>query len=175
MVDRLYYLRTAKKTSPTRLIVVVDQSGSMVDAMVQSTILASIFTGLPNVDVHLVAFDTRVLDLTPWVHDPFEVLLRTKLGGGNDMRLALDMAAPYIESPRHTAVVVISDFYDWSEFFPILKQWKESGCQLIPVGSLHSTGYFVVNPEYRDKFKQLGTPILHGSPKKLIEQIKKVM
>jgi hypothetical protein len=29
--------------------------------------------------------------------------------------------------------------------------------------------------EYRDKFKELGAPILHGSPKKLIEQIKKVM
>ena len=76
---------------------------------------------------------------------------------------------------RNTAVVVISDFYDWSDYFSVLRRWKESGVHLIPVGSLHTTGYFSVNPEYRDKFKELGAPILHGSPKKLIEQIKKVM
>lgn len=174
-VDRLFFRHAGKKSLPTKLIIVVDQSGSMTSAMVQTTILASIFAGLPNVDVALIAFDTRVIDLTPYVHDPVETLLRTKLGGGNDMRLALDTAAPYIQSPRHTAVVVISDFYDWSDFFSVLRQWKESGVHLIPVGSLHTTGYFSVNPEYRDKFKELGAPILHGSPKKLIEQIKKVM
>ena len=174
-VDRLFYRHTGKKSLPTRLIIIVDQSGSMTSAMVQTTILASIFASLPNVIVHLFAFDTRVIDLTQYVHDPVETLLRTKLGGGNDMRLALDAAAPCIDSPRHTAVVVISDFYDWSDFFSVLRRWKESGVHLIPVGSLHTTGYFSVNPEYRDKFKELGAPILHGSPKKLIEQIKKVM
>src|SRR5690606_1125439 len=70
-VDRLYYRHTAKRTVPARMIVVVDQSGSMVDSMVNCTILASIFAGLPKVDVHLIAYDTRALDLTPWVHDPF--------------------------------------------------------------------------------------------------------
>src|SRR6185437_8418894 len=43
-VDRLYYRHTARKTTPQRLIVVVDQSGSMTDSMVNCTILASIFT-----------------------------------------------------------------------------------------------------------------------------------
>ncbi len=174
-VDRLFYHHTGKKSLPSKLIIIVDQSGSMTSAMVQTTILASIFAGLPNVVCHLFAFDTRVIDLTPYLKDPVETLLRTKLGGGNDMRLALDAAAPFIDSPQNTAVVVISDFYDWSDFFSVLRQWKESGCHLIPVGSLHSPGYYSVNAEYRDKFKELGTPILHGSPKKLIAQIKKVM
>lgn len=174
-VDRLFYVSTSKKSLPTRLIILVDQSGSMTDAMVQTTILASIFAGLPNVDVKLFAYDTRCINLTPWVDDPVEMLLRTKLGGGTEMRVALDEAAPYIESPQHTAIVVISDFYDWSDFFSVLRQWKESGCKLIPVGSLQSSGYFACDPGYREKFKELGTPVLHGSPRKLIEQIKKVM
>ena len=42
-VNQLFYRQTASKTLPKRLIVVVDQSGSMVDAMVQSAIMASIF------------------------------------------------------------------------------------------------------------------------------------
>src|SRR5262249_30054740 len=111
-VDRLFYRHTAKKSTPTRMIVVVDQSGSMVDAMVQCTILASIFAGLPRVDMHLMAFDTRVLDLTEWVHDPFEVLMRTRLGGGTYIRLALLEAMEKVEEPRNTALVLISDFYE---------------------------------------------------------------
>ncbi|WP_345147986.1 VWA domain-containing protein, partial [Nonomuraea rubra] len=49
-VDRLFYKQTARRTTPARLIVVVDQSGSMTDSMVNCTILASIFAGLPKVD-----------------------------------------------------------------------------------------------------------------------------
>lgn len=175
-VDQLYYKRTGVKSLPTRLIVVVDQSGSMVDAMVQTTILASIFAGLPNVDVHLIAFDTNLIDLTPWVHDPFEVLLRTNLGGGNDGPRAMrEMAMPKILEPRYTAMVWISDFYEFSgdqPLFELIKQVKEMGVHFIPVGALQSSGYFSVNPWFRDKLKSIGLPVLHGSITKLIEQLR---
>ncbi len=78
----MFYHHTAQKSLNKYLIVVVDQSGSMVSAMVQCAILASIFATLPRIVVSLVAFDTNVIDLTPWVADPFEALLRTNLGGG---------------------------------------------------------------------------------------------
>ncbi|BAY07147.1 VWA domain-containing protein [Calothrix sp. NIES-2098] len=177
-VDRLYYHHTAKKKTPTRMIVVVDQSGSMVDAMVQCTILASIFAGLPNVDVHLLAFDTRVIDLTAWVHDPFEVLLRTQLGGGTHIYAALVEAAQKILEPNNTAMVLISDFYEGGSdqvLFDYIKSLKESGLHFIPVGAVTSSGYFSVNQWFRDKLKELGMPILTGSPKKLIQELKKVI
>ncbi|MBH8565522.1 VWA domain-containing protein [Nostoc sp. CENA67] len=177
-VDRLYYHHTAKKKTPTRMIVVVDQSGSMVDAMVQCTILASIFAGLPNVDVHLLAFDTQVIDLTAWVHDPFEVLLRTNLGGGTYIYAALQEAAQKILEPQNTVMVLISDFYEGGSdqvLFDYIKSLKESGLHFIPVGAVTSSGYFSVNQWFRDKLKELGMPILTGSPKKLIEELKKVI
>ncbi len=177
-VDRLYYRHTARKKTPTRMIVVVDQSGSMVDAMVQCAILASIFAGVPNVDVHLLAFDTRVLDLTPWVHDPFETLLRTELGGGNDGPKAMLAAMDKIIEPRHTAMVWVSDFYEFDNCRPLFEQIKavkESGVHFIPVGAMTSSGYFSVNDWFRTRLKDLGTPILTGSPKKLIEELKKVI
>ena len=178
MVDRLYYHHTAKKKTPTRMVVVVDQSGSMVEAMVQCTILASIFAGIPNVDVHLLAFDTQVLDLTPWVHDPFEVLLRTQLGGGTYIYQALIAAAQKISQPQNTALVLISDFYEGGSnqvLFDYIKLLKESGVHFIPVGAVTSSGYFSVNQWFRDRLKDLGTPILTGSPKKLIQELKKVI
>lgn len=174
-VDRLFYKHTGKKTNKTRLIVVVDQSGSMVDAMVNCTILASIFAGLPKIEAHLVAFDTEVLDLTPWVHDPFEVLLRTNLGGGNDGPKAMLVAQAKIVDPRNTVMVWISDFYEFGNDKPLMqmiKAVKESGVAFIPVGSVSSSGYFNVNPWFRQQFKQLGTPLVSGSLKTLIKELK---
>ncbi|CAL9379850.1 vWA domain-containing protein [Streptomyces sp. enrichment culture] len=173
-VDRLYYRHTSRKTTPQRLIVVVDQSGSMVDSMVNCTILASIFAGLPKVDVHLIAYDTQALDLTPWAHDPFETLLRTKLGGGTDGTVAMALAQPKIAEPRNTVVVWISDFYEWRthELFESMAAVHRSGAKFIPVGSVTSSGRGSVNPWFREKFKDLGTPVISGHIKKLVHELK---
>ncbi|MFD7550481.1 VWA domain-containing protein [Streptomyces sp. NPDC059816] len=173
-VDRLYYRHTARKTTPQRLIVVVDQSGSMVDAMVNCTILASIFAGLPKVDVHLIAYDTRALDLTPWVHDPFETLLRTRLGGGTDGTVAMALAGPKVAEPRNTVVVWISDFYEWQAepLFESMAALHRSGAKFIPVGSVNSSGRGNVNPWFRERFKDLGTPVLSGHIRKLVHELK---
>ncbi|MFI2411055.1 VWA domain-containing protein [Streptomyces sp. NPDC018947] len=173
-VDRLYYRHTSRKTTPQRLIVVVDQSGSMVDSMVNCTILASIFAGLPKVDVHLVAYDTQALDLTPWAQDPFETLLRTKLGGGTDGTVAMALAQPKIAEPRNTVVVWISDFYEWryAELFESMAAIHRSGARFIPVGSVTSSGRGSVNPWFRERFKDLGTPVISGHIKKLVHELK---
>ncbi|MGW3308178.1 VWA domain-containing protein [Streptomyces sp. NPDC001073] len=173
-VDRLYYRHTARKTTPQRLIVVIDQSGSMVDSMVNCTILASIFAGLPKVDVHLIAYDTQALDLTPWAHDPFETLLRTNLGGGTDGTVAMALAQPKISEPRNTVVVWISDFYEWhtEPLFEAMAAIHRSGAKFIPVGSVTSSGRGSVNPWFRDRFKDLGTPVISGHISKLVHELK---
>ena len=173
-VDRLYYRQTARKTTPQRLIVVVDQSGSMVDSMVNCAILASIFAGLPKVDVHLIAYDTQALDLTPWVHDPFETLLRTSLGGGNDGMVAMALVQPKIAEPRNTVVVWISDFYETriELLFDNMAAIHRSGAKFIPVGSVTSSGRGSVNPWFRDRFKDQGTPVISGHIRKLIGELK---
>ncbi|WP_084773433.1 VWA domain-containing protein [Nonomuraea candida] len=171
-VDRLFYKQTARRTTPARLIVVVDQSGSMVDAMVNCTILASIFAGLPKVDVHLIAYDTRALDLTPWVHDPFEVLLRTTLGGGTDGTAAMALARPKISDPRNTVMVWISDFYDNRSLINDFEAIHRSGVKFIPVGSVNSSGHASVDPWYRQKLKGLGTPVISGHIRKLVFELK---
>ncbi|MGD0603982.1 MAG: VWA domain-containing protein [Streptosporangiaceae bacterium] len=173
-VDRLYYRHTARKTTPQRLIVVVDQSGSMTDSMVNCTILASIFAGLPKVDVHLIAYDTQALDLTPWVHDPFETLLRTNLGRGTDGTAAMALVQPRIAEPRSTVVVWISDFYETraEQLFQSMAAIHRSGAKFIPVGSVTSSGRGSVNPWFRERFKDLGAPVISGHIRKLVHELK---
>ncbi|MEN0064869.1 MAG: VWA domain-containing protein [Myxococcota bacterium] len=174
-VDRLYYHRHAKRINKTELIVVVDQSGSMVPAMVNCAILASIFAGLPKVEGRIIAFDTRAIDLTPWVRDPFECLLRTQLGGGNDGLVAVPHVQGYVRDPRNTVVVWVSDFYDTHELMPVFTRWVRSGITFVPVGSVSSSGFFSVEPWFRRELKALGTPVLSGSLRTLIRELKSAL
>ena len=173
-VDRLFYKHTAQHKMANDLIIVIDQSGSMLDSMVNCAILASIFAGLPRVNAHLIAYDTRMIDLTAHVKDPFEVLLRTNLGGGNDWHVAMEPVKQKIKDPRKTAVVWISDFYeiDVEHLLAECKALKESGVHFMPVGSVTSTGYFSVNQWFKQRFKEMGTPVISGSVKGLIKEIK---
>jgi VWA domain containing CoxE-like protein len=145
--------------------------------MVNCTILASIFAGLPKVDVHLIAYDTRALDLTAWVYDPFEVLLRTKLGGGTDGTVAMELARPKVADPRNTVMVWISDFYESQQqpLFDSMAAVHRSGARFIPVGSVNSGGQASVNPWFRQRFKDLGTPVISGHIRKLVFELKKFL
>ena len=171
-VDELFYKHTAQTELNNYLIVVVDQSGSMVNEMTQCAILASIFAALPRVKVSLIAFDTSVIDLTPWVHDPFEALMRTNLGGGNDGPLAMREAREHISDPHRTTMVWISDFYEHRDLLPMVKSVRERGVHFIPVGSVSGSGYYSVDSWFKAEFKKLGCPILTGSIKRLIKELK---
>lgn len=175
LVDQLYFKPHGRKKLPMDLIVVADQSGSMVNAMVHCTILASIFASLPHVTAHLIAFDTRILDLTPHIHDPFEVLIRTELGGGTMINNALQFAREKIREPRRTALVLITDFYEGGsdqELLGTINSLVQSGVHFFPVGAVTSSGYFSVNQWFRTKLKEMGRPILTGTPQKLIRDLK---
>jgi hypothetical protein len=47
-----------------------------------------------------------------------------------------------------------------------------SGVKFIPVGSVNSSGNGSVYPWFKDKFKDLGTPVISGHIKKLIVELK---
>ena len=112
-VNQLFYRHTAQKSLNKSLIVVVNQSGSMVSSMVHARSWRRSSRLSPRVVVSLVAFDTNVIDLTPWVADPFESLLRTNMGGGN-VRTEGDGIRPRTRpDPRRTTMVWISDFFDF--------------------------------------------------------------
>ena len=51
----------------------------------------------------------------------------------------------------------------------------QSGVTFIPVGSVSTSGYFSVDSWFRKELKQLGTPILSGSLKTLIRELKSAL
>jgi hypothetical protein len=106
------------------------------------------------------------------------VLIRTNLGGGTLIFKALLEAAKKIEQPRNTTVVLISDFFEGGSnqvLLDYIKGLKDSGVRFIPVGAVTSSGYYSVCEFFRTKLKELGTPILSGSIKKLIQELKAIL
>ena len=112
-IEQAYFFsRTRRHIDRWQVILLVDQSGSMVDSVIHSAVTAACLWGLPGVKTHLVAFDTAVVDLTKDVDDPVELLMKVQLGGGTDIAKAVRYANGLIENPRRTIVVLISDFFE---------------------------------------------------------------
>ena len=107
-----FFARQQRRLHPWQVILLVDQSGSMVSSVIHSAVTAACLWGLPGVRTHLVAFDTAVVDLTQDVTDPVELLMKVQLGGGTDIAGAVGYAQELIVEPARAVVVLISDFYE---------------------------------------------------------------
>lgn len=107
-----FFARTRRHVERWQVILLVDQSGSMVSSVIHSAVTAACLWGLPGIKTHLVAFDTEVVDLTDDVTDPVELLMKVQLGGGTDIQKAVGYAVELIENPRRAIVVLITDFYE---------------------------------------------------------------
>ncbi|MGW6704939.1 VWA domain-containing protein [Streptomyces sp. NPDC054956] len=116
-----FHSRTRKHLEQWQLILLVDQSGSMVDSVIHSAVTAASLWGLPGLKTHLVAFDTSVVDLTSGVTDPVELLMRVQLGGGTDIARAVDYGTRLIDNPRRAIVALITDFYEGGDPYRLVR------------------------------------------------------
>ncbi len=113
VIERPEFFARVRRFGPRhQVIIVVDQSGSMARNIIHAAIVASVLWKLPATKTHLVVYDTEVVDLTPYVDDPVELLLRVQLGGGTDGAKALQYASQLIEMPHRTILLWITDFED---------------------------------------------------------------
>ena len=61
MVEQVYFSSRTRKYSRWRVVIAVDESGSMLDCVIHSAVMAGIFARLPMLDTRLVIFDTQVV------------------------------------------------------------------------------------------------------------------
>jgi hypothetical protein len=58
-----------------QIIILVDESGSMLDSVIHAAVVASIFWNIKSLRAHLCIFDTSGVDLTDDCADPVETLM----------------------------------------------------------------------------------------------------
>lgn len=142
-----FYSRSRRHLVQWQVILLVDQSGSMLPSVIHSAVTAACLWGLPGVKTHLVAFDTDVVDLTSDVSDPVEVLMKTQLGGGTDIGRAVRYAAQLVEQPRRTIVAVVTDFFEGGSDGPLVRAVRglvEQGTIVLGLAALDEDA----NPAY---------------------------
>ena len=129
------------------ICLLIDQSGSMVDSVIHSAVMAACLWNLPGMRTRLVAFDTEVVDLSSDVSDPVELLMKVQLGGGTDIAKAVGYAQSLVENPQRTVVVLVSDFYEGGDSRELVRRTRtlvQSGVTVLGLAALDSRA----NPAY---------------------------
>lgn len=174
--DRLYirqpyfYSRIRRQADRWQIIILVDESGSMINNVIHAAITASIFWSIRSLRTHLILFDTSIVDVTSDCHDPVETLMKVQLGGGTDIGQALRYAATLVENPRRTIIVLISDFFEGApiaNLYRTTKQLTESGVTLLGLAALDEQAHPVYDQQVARKLVGLGAHVAAMTPGEL--------
>ena len=178
VLEQVYFNSRVKNYNKWRVVIAVDESGSMLDCVIHSAIMAGIFAKLPMLDTKLVIFDTQVVDLSGQLEDPVETLMSIQLGGGTDIAGALGYCETLIENPHRTIVVLVSDLCEGGSTVPLYTVSRsiiESGAKLIALTALDKDA----NPSYDrivgQKLADLGAHVGAMTPEELGDFVGKVM
>ncbi len=162
--------RVRRHVDRWRIIVLVDQSGSMMGSVIHSAITASIFFGIPILRPHLILFSTSVVDLAEDCIDPVETLMKVQLGGGTDIGQALAYASTLIDNPRRTIVVLVTDFFEGApihRLYSATRQLIESGVTLLGLAALGEEADPRYDRDVAGKMVELGAQVGAMTPGEL--------
>jgi VWA domain containing CoxE-like protein len=166
--------RIRRQVDRWQLIILVDESGSMLDSVIHSAVTAAIFFGIKSLKTHLCLFDTQVVDVTADCTDPVETLMKVQLGGGTDIAQALVYAQSLVENPRQTIVILITDFYEGGSLDRLLKATKqlvESGVTLLGLAALDENANPTFDRDTAQKMVNLGAQVGAMTPGELAEWV----
>lgn len=178
VLQSLHFWSRVEHHIPWHIIMAVDCSGSMMDSVIHSAVMAGIFKGLPAVRVSLVAFDTQVVDLSEQADDPTEVLMGVQLGGGTDIAGALGYCETLVSSPTRTILVVVTDFYEGgpaARLVATIKRLKAAGVRVLGLAALDADANPSYDREVAQECASVGAEIAALTPGRLAEWMSRVI
>lgn len=180
VVSELRFFDRRAKQMPWDVIVCVDQSGSMAESMIHSAVMTAILAGLPSLRLHLVVFDTAVVDLSAHADDPITTLMSVQLGGGTDIGKALRYCRTLVTTPRRTAMVLVSDFCEGAsttELYRVTSAMAGDGITMLGLASLAgetaTTGFY--DRAIAARLTEHGMAIAALTPRRLADWLLGVM
>ncbi len=149
------------------VVIAVDQSGSMADSVVYASLFAGVLAQLPTLRTTFLAFDTSITDLTPYLHDPVEVLFGVQLGGGTDIAGVLTHCTRVIERPRQSVLFLISDLFEGGNGSLMRQRVGElvsSGVTVVVLLALSDEGTPAHDHEHAAALAALGASVMSTTP-----------
>lgn len=178
VLKNVYFNSRTKRFNKWSIIIAVDESGSMLDSVIYSAVMAGIFAKLPMIDTKLIIFDTEIVDLSEYVEDPVEVLMGMQLGGGTDIAKALTYCQSLCSNPHKTIFVTVTDLYEGGSISNLLHTAASiigGGSKMIFLTALDKQA----NPDYDrnigQKLANLGAFVGAMTPEQLGDYIGKMI
>jgi Mg-chelatase subunit ChlD len=178
VIERPVFNARVKRNLPWDVILCVDQSGSMLDSVMYSAVVAGILSSLPTVNVRLVVFDTNVVDLTHMATDPVQVLLTVQLGGGTDIGRAMQYCETLVRTPQRTVVALISDFEEGTLPGPLLasvQRLTEARVKVLGLAALDDSARPVYDQRMAQRLAGRGAEVAALTPSHFAEWLAEVM
>jgi len=173
--ERVWFFSRSKQVNAWRVIVALDQSGSMADSVVYGAVTGSIFASLPALDTQVVAFDTEVVDLTEQCgDDPVDMLMGVQLGGGTDINKAVGYCQELISDPQRTLFILITDLIEGGVEAQLVKRMhdmQESGVRSLCLLALSDSGEPYYDKRVATKLETIGVPCFGCTPAQLPELV----
>jgi Mg-chelatase subunit ChlD len=177
--ERFYFHANQRRRHEWDVVLVVDQSGSMAESVVYSSVMAAIFASLDVLKTRLLLFDTEVVDVTPLLADPVELLFSAQLGGGTDINRAVAYAMEHmIERPEKTLFILISDLFEGGDKVGLLARMRElvdSRVKVMSLLALTDGGKPSYDHQLAGELYALGIACFGCTPALLVEAVERVL
>ena len=170
--ERCYFFDRTSRTSKHTIIVDIDQSGSMGESVIYSSIMSCILASMNAIKTRIVAFDTNIVDLTEKSDDPVDILYGMQLGGGTDINKSVDYCSRFIENPHKTLFFLVSDLMEGGNraaFLRRMQEMKESGVTVVCLLAIADGGRPYYDEQIAGKLAGMGIPCFACSPARLPE------
>lgn len=178
VLEKIYFSQRTMRYNSWRVILAVDESGSMLDSVIHSAVMAGIFAKLPMLDTRLVIFDTQVVDLSAYLEDPVATLMSIQLGGGTYIAGALEYCETLMENPHRTMMILISDLCEGgstSALLSVSRKIIESRAKFICLTALDQDANPAYDRNMAQKLADMGAFVGAMTPEMLGDFIGRVM
>lgn len=176
--ERFFFFERASKSGSRTVILDIDQSGSMGESVIYSSIIGCILASISSLKTHIVAFDTAVTDLTEKCADPVDLLYGIQLGGGTDIDKSVAYCQTLIEQPEQTTMFLVTDLYEGGNRAALLRRLgeiKESGVNIIVLLAISDSGAPSYDANLAQRCADLGIPCFACPPEKLPELLEQAL
>ena len=176
--EKFYFFERASKSASRTVILDIDQSGSMGESAIYSSVMGCILASISALKTHVVAFDTTVSDLTEHCGDPVELLYGIQLGGGTDIEKSVAYCSELVSEPAKTTMFLVTDLFEGGNRNGLLRRLSElktSGVNVIVLLAISDRGKPCYNSQLAEQVAELDIPCFACPPEKLPELLERAL
>ena len=176
--ERVWFFDRASRVNRWHVILDIDQSGSMGQSILYSSVMACVLASMSAVRTSVVAFDTQIMDLTPLCADPVDLLFGFQMGGGTDIAKSVAYCQELVESPAKTLFFLISDLDEGGNRAALLRRLEElkgSGVTVAVLLAIADGGKPYYDAQTAQRVAAMDIPCFACAPEKLPELLERAL